>query len=62
MKTIKSDLKNKKKVLPIVPSPPGPAGIDLLMVTERHDLIPLTSRSDRREVPGIEATGHFSDM
>ena len=31
-------------------------------LTEWHDLIPLTSRSDRREVPGIEATRHFSDM
>ena len=31
------------------------------LVTERHGLIPLTSGSDRREVPGIEATGHFSD-
>ena len=31
------------------------------VMMERHDLIPLTSGSDRREVPGIEATGHFSD-
>ena len=30
-------------------------------LTEQHDLIPLTSGSDRREVPGIEATRHFSD-
>ena len=32
-----------------------------MTVTEQHDLIPPTSGSDRREVPGIEATGHFSD-
>ena len=32
-----------------------------MFVTEWHDLIPLTSGSHRREVPGIEATGHFSD-
>ena len=34
---------------------------NLYALTERHDLIPPTSGSDRREVPGIEATGHFSD-
>ena len=33
----------------------------VFIMMEWHDLIPPTSRSDRREVLGIEATGHFSD-